>query len=113
MDEGDQLLLAQAKALECLCLKHLVHHLQLRKVVAASQSAQGFVEFRGFKIRCGEYLAPIAFPWMLQVKGQIHPAVEFEITLDEVAGQAGTISNEILTGLSHRPPRIWTDHGGY
>ena len=35
------------------------------------------------------------------------------ITLDEVAGQAGTISNEILTGLSHRPPRIWTDHGGY
>jgi alanine racemase len=38
---------------------------------------------------------------------------EAEITLDEVAGQAGTISNEILTGLSQRPPRIWTDHGGY
>jgi alanine racemase len=32
-----------------------------------------------------------------------------EITLDEVAAQAGTISYEVLTGLATRLPRIWTD----
>jgi alanine racemase len=29
------------------------------------------------------------------------------ITLDEVAGLAGTISYEVLTGLTPRIPRIW------
>ena len=32
-----------------------------------------------------------------------------EITLDEVAAQAGTISYEVLTGLTARLPRIWTE----
>ena len=32
-----------------------------------------------------------------------------EITLDEVAAQAGTISYEVLTGLTTRLPRIWTE----
>jgi alanine racemase len=36
-----------------------------------------------------------------------------EITLEEVAGHAGTINYEILTGLTQRLPRIWTDDGGY
>ena len=31
-----------------------------------------------------------------------------QITLDEVAEQAGTISYEILTGLTSRLPRVWT-----
>jgi alanine racemase len=31
------------------------------------------------------------------------------ITLDEVAGAAGTISYEILTGLGSRLPRLWSD----
>jgi alanine racemase len=31
-----------------------------------------------------------------------------KITLDEVAGLAGTISYEILTGFTQRLPRIWT-----
>jgi alanine racemase len=31
------------------------------------------------------------------------------ITVDEVAGQAGTISHEILTGLTARLPRIWVE----
>lgn len=30
-------------------------------------------------------------------------------TVDEVAGEAGTISYEVLTGLTGRLPRIWTD----
>ena len=30
------------------------------------------------------------------------------ITLDEVAGTAGTISYEILTGLTSRLPRVWS-----
>ncbi|MBT8402765.1 MAG: alanine racemase [Gemmatimonadetes bacterium] len=32
-----------------------------------------------------------------------------EITIDEVAAQAGTISYEVLTGLTTRLPRIWTE----
>ena len=36
-----------------------------------------------------------------------------EISLEEVAGHAETINYEILTGLTRRLPRIWTDHGGY
>jgi alanine racemase len=36
-----------------------------------------------------------------------------EIALEEVAGHAGTINYEILTGLTRRLPRIWTDDGGY
>jgi alanine racemase len=36
-----------------------------------------------------------------------------EISLEEVAGHAGTINYEILTGLTQRLPRIWTDDGGY
>jgi alanine racemase len=36
-----------------------------------------------------------------------------EITLEEVAGHAGTISYEILTGLTPRLPRIWRDDDGY
>jgi alanine racemase len=31
------------------------------------------------------------------------------ITVDEVAEQAGTISHEILTGLTSRLPRVWVD----
>jgi alanine racemase len=38
---------------------------------------------------------------------------EGEITLEEVAAHAQTINYEILTGLTQRPPRIWTDDGGY
>ena len=33
------------------------------------------------------------------------------ITVDEVAGQAGTISYEVLTGFTTRLPRIWLDDG--
>ena len=36
-----------------------------------------------------------------------------EIALEEVAGHAETINYEILTGLTQRLPRIWTDDGGY
>ena len=32
-----------------------------------------------------------------------------ERTLDEVAAEAGTISYEVLTGLTGRLPRVWTD----
>jgi alanine racemase len=32
-----------------------------------------------------------------------------EITLDEVAAQAGTISYEVLTGFAPRLPRMWTE----
>jgi len=34
------------------------------------------------------------------------------ITLDEVAGLAGTISYEVLTGLTPRIPRIWKSLDG-
>lgn len=34
------------------------------------------------------------------------------ITLEEVAGLAGTINYEILTGLTSRLPRVWMDDGG-
>jgi alanine racemase len=33
------------------------------------------------------------------------------ITVDEVAGLAGTISYEVLTGFTSRLPRIWMDDG--
>jgi alanine racemase len=36
-----------------------------------------------------------------------------EISLEEVAGNAETINYEVLTGLTHRLPRIWTDDVGY
>ena len=36
-----------------------------------------------------------------------------EIPLEEVANHATTINYEVLTGLTQRLPRIWTDHGGY
>jgi alanine racemase len=32
------------------------------------------------------------------------------ITVDEVAEMAGTISYELLTGLTRRLPRIWSGH---
>ena len=35
------------------------------------------------------------------------------IPLEEVAAHAQTINYEILTGLTPRLPRIWTDDGGY
>ncbi len=36
-----------------------------------------------------------------------------EILLEEVAGIAETINYEVLTGLTQRLPRIWTDDEGY
>jgi alanine racemase len=36
-----------------------------------------------------------------------------EITVDDVADQAQTISYEVLTGLTQRLPRIWTGDAGY
>ncbi len=36
---------------------------------------------------------------------------EGSIGLDEVAGQAGTISYEVLTGFTARLPRLWMDEG--
>jgi len=35
------------------------------------------------------------------------------IALEEVARHAETINYEVLTGLTGRLPRIWTEHGGY
>ena len=32
-----------------------------------------------------------------------------KLTVDEIAAQAGTISYEVLTGLTARLPRVWTD----
>src|SRR5258707_10579280 len=81
VDQNDQLLLAQAEELQRICIKHLVNHLQLRKVVATSESTHSLVEFRGFKRRGGENLLHITFPRMLQVKAQVGPAVEFHVTL--------------------------------
>ena len=37
---------------------------------------------------------------------------DHQITVDDVAEQAGTISYEVLTGLTQRLPRIWTDLDG-
>ena len=37
---------------------------------------------------------------------------ELEITLDELAGVAGTISYEVLTGLTPRLPRVWSGLDG-
>ena len=36
-----------------------------------------------------------------------------EILLEEMAAHANTINYEVLTGLTQRLPRTWTDHGGY
>jgi alanine racemase len=36
-----------------------------------------------------------------------------DISVEEVADHAQTINYEILTGLTQRLPRIWTDDGGY
>ena len=52
VDQHNQLLLAQAEELECPGIKHLINHLQLRKVVATTKGSQSLVEFRGFKFRC-------------------------------------------------------------
>lgn len=38
---------------------------------------------------------------------------EAELPLEEMAELAGTINYEILTDLTTRVPRIWTDDGGY
>jgi alanine racemase len=35
------------------------------------------------------------------------------IPLEDVASQAETINYEVLTDLTQRVPRIWTDDGGY
>jgi alanine racemase len=35
-----------------------------------------------------------------------------EITVDDVASLAGTISYEVLTGLTRRLPRVWTGETG-
>ena len=84
MDQHNQLLLAQAEELECPCIKHLLNHLQLRKVVATTKRSQGLVEFRGFKFRCSENFLHVALPRMFQVEAQIGPAVELDVTLDQV-----------------------------
>jgi alanine racemase len=36
-----------------------------------------------------------------------------QIPLEEVASLAETINYEVLTDLTPRVPRIWTDDGGY
>src|SRR5258707_425996 len=84
VNQNNQLLLAQAEELECPCIKHLIDHLQLGKVVAATKRSQGLVEFRGFKLRSDENLLHVALPRMLQVEAHIGPAVELHITLDKV-----------------------------
>src|SRR5882724_3175362 len=84
VDQNDQLLLAQREELECLCIKHLINHLQLRKVVTATKSSQGLVEFRGFKVRCSENFSHIAFPGMFQIEAQLGPAVELDVALDQI-----------------------------
>ena len=49
--------------------------LQFGEVIAAADGPQRLVELRGFKLRCGENLADIAFPRMLQVEAKVGPAV--------------------------------------
>ena len=47
-----------AEELECLCIKYLSNHLQLRKVIATTKGAQSPVEFGGFQFRCSKHLLP-------------------------------------------------------
>src|ERR1035441_10232850 len=65
VDQHNQLLLPQAEEPECPCIKHLINHLQLRKVVATTKRSQGLVEFSGFKFRCSKKFLHVALPRML------------------------------------------------
>src|ERR1019366_2737011 len=85
VDQHNQLLLAQAEALECPRIKHLIDHLQLRKVVTATKRSQGLVEFSGFKFRRSENFLHLALSRIFQVKAQTGPLVELDVTLDEVS----------------------------
>ena len=84
MDQHNQLLFAQPKELECPGIKHLIDHLQLRKVVATTKRSQGLVEFSGFKFRRSENFLHLALPGMFQVEAQVGPAVELDVALDQV-----------------------------
>jgi len=85
MHQHNQLLLAQAEELECPCIKHIINHLQLRKMVATTKGSQSLVEFRGFKFRCSQNFLHVALPRMFKIEVQIGPAVELHITLDKVS----------------------------
>jgi hypothetical protein len=95
VDQHNQLLLAQAEELECPCIKHLINHLQLRKVVATTKRSQGLVEFRGFKFRCSENFLHVALPRMFQVEAQVGPAVELDVTLDQVGLEQGHTAADV------------------
>src|ERR1035438_3655218 len=97
VDQHNQLLLAQTEELECPCIKHFINHLQLRKVVATTKRSQGLVEFRGFKVRRSKNFSHLALPRMFQVEAQIDPAVELDVTLDEVGLEQSHTAADVAT----------------
>ena len=93
--QHNQLLLAQAEELECPGINHFINHLQLRKMVATTKGSQSLVEFRGFKFRCSKNFLHVALPGMFQVEAQIGPAVELDVTLDEVGFEQGHTAADV------------------
>src|ERR1035437_4130926 len=95
VDQHNQLLFAQSKELECPRIKHLIDHLQLRKVVTATKRSQGLVEFRGFKVRCSQNFSHLALPGKFQVEAQVGPTVELDVTLDQVGFEKGHTAADV------------------
>jgi len=70
VDEDDELVLSDARALECLGIVNFLHRLNLGEVVSTTDCAKVGIELRGLQIRCGEIIADIFIPRVFEVEIQ-------------------------------------------
>ncbi len=89
------MLFAQAQSPEGCCLQDGLDLLQFSEVIAAADGPQCFVDLRGFKLRCGEDLANVAFPRMLQIEAKVSPEGELEVALHEVRFEQGHAATDV------------------
>ena len=84
VDEHNQLLLAQAKLLELASVEDILDNLEFGEVIAAPKSSESFIEVGGLEFFFGENLADFVGPDVLEVEGDLSPAVELHVPPDQV-----------------------------
>jgi hypothetical protein len=84
VNEHKELIFPQAEFLKVSSIGNRVHDLQLREMITASDRAKSRIVFRRWKALFRQNVAKAFAPWMLKVKGQHGPAIEFGLALDEI-----------------------------
>src|ERR1051325_8500724 len=97
VDQHNELLLAQANLLELASVQDFLNRLEFGEVVSASERSKRVVEVGGLEFLLRKDVSDLIGPDVLEVEGDLSPAVELCVTADQVGLEQGHSAADIAT----------------